>query len=252
MRILVFSDIHSNRQALEAVMQKETAFDALVFAGDVVDYGTDPVFTVDFFRSFKGCHHVVRGNHDDHLINVYRTGEWMRAKGKDFKWIHHNCRLLSNEQVDFLDSLPLHVSFSVDGYGYLVQHQYDEKYGIIESPYAFDNYWNEHWHGDGDISLGRRMIFGHSHRQCVHVLQGDRLWLNPGSASYRRPDDPDKNAQYMVIDNGNIEFRSCPYDRSVQRAEAEKYKVSGEMMDTEIQDFMFFFGDAKTSRDPLF
>ena len=56
----------------------------------------------------------------------------------------------------------------------------------------------------------------------------------------------------MIIDNGNIEFRSCPYDRSIQRAEAEKYRVSGEMMDTEIQDFMFFFGDAKTSRDPLF
>ena len=54
MRILVISDVHSNRQALEAVIANEKAFDLLVFAGDVVDYGIDPVFTVDFFRSYEG------------------------------------------------------------------------------------------------------------------------------------------------------------------------------------------------------
>ena len=95
------------------------------------------------------------------------------------------------------------------------------------------------------------MIFGHSHRQCEHILQGDRLWLNPGSISYRRPDDPDKSAQYMLIEDGEISFRSCPYDRSVQKAVADSYRADGGMMRTEIQDFMFFFGDAKTSRDPL-
>ena len=251
MRILVISDVHSNRQALEAVIANEKAFDLLVFAGDVVDYGIDPVFTVDFFRSYEGPACIVRGNHDDHLIDVYRNGEWMRVHGDEFKWIHHNCRLLDEERVDFLDSLPYHVSFTADGYDYIIQHQYDDKYGVIESPYAFDNYWNEHWEGKVSGGRGRRMIFGHSHRQCVHMLQGDRLWLNPGSVSYRRPDDPDKNAQYMVIDNGEIIFRSCPYDRSIQKAEADRYRTGGGMMKTEIQDFMFFFGDAKTSRDPF-
>lgn len=76
-------------------------------------------------------------------------------------------------------------------------------------------------------------------------------WLNPGSISYRRPDDPDKSANYMVISDGNVEFKSLYYDRSVQLAEAEAFKKSGQMMDTEIQDFMFFFGNARTSRDPL-
>lgn len=251
MRILVISDLHSNRQALEAVLAKEGDVDFLAFAGDVVDYGVDPVYAVDFFRSYGGRAAIVRGNHDDHLINVYRSGEWKRVQGEEFKWIHHNCHLLDDERVAFLDSLPYHIQFTADGYDYIIQHQYDDKYGIIESPYAFDNYWNEHWKGERKGTLGRRMIFGHSHRQCEHILQGDRLWLNPGSISYRRPDDPDKSAQYMLIEDGEISFRSCPYDRSVQKAVADSYRADGGMMRTEIQDFMFFFGDAKTSRDPL-
>ena len=251
MKILVISDVHSNRQALEAVLGNEGSVDLLVFAGDIVDYGIDPVFTVDFFRTYNKPSCIVRGNHDDHLIRIFRSGEWKTVEGEDFKWVHHNCRLLDKNRVDFLDTLPYHISFTADGYDYIIQHQYDDKYGIVESPYAFDKYWDKNWKGQGADSAGRRLIFGHSHRQCVHILQGDRMWLNPGSISYRRPDDPDKSAQYMVIEDGEILFKSCPYDRSVQKAEADKYRLNGGMMKTEIQDFMFFFGDAKTSRDPL-
>lgn len=251
MRILVISDVHSNRQALETVLANEKTIDLLVFTGDIVDYGVDPVFTVDFFRFYEGPACIVRGNHDDHLINVYRSGEWLKVQGEEFKWIHYNCQLLDDERVAFIDSLPYHVSFTADGYDYIIQHQYDDKYGVVESPYAFDSYWDKYWTGTEHGGLGRRLVFGHSHRQCVHTLSGDRLWLNPGSVSYRRPDDPDKSAQYMIIENGEIEFRSCPYDRSVQKAVADEYKQKGGMMKTEIQDFMFFFGDAKTSRDPL-
>ena len=251
MRILVISDIHSNRQALEAVFRAESDIDLVAFAGDFVDYGIDPVFVLDFFRSYGKPCALVRGNHDDHLIRVYRSDERYMPDGPDFKWIHHNCRLLDDDRVAYLDSMPYHLSFSADGYDYIIQHQYDDKYGIIESPYAFDTYWDEHWNGPHRGDRGRRMIFGHSHRQCVHMLQGDRLWLNPGSVSYRRPDDPDKSAQYMIIDDGEIQFRSCWYDRSVQKAAADWYRANGGMMATEIQDFMFFFGDARTSRDPL-
>ena len=70
MRILVISDIHSNRQALEAVLRAERDIDLLVFAGDFVDYGIDPVYVVDFFRSYDKPCVLVRGNHDDFLDNL--------------------------------------------------------------------------------------------------------------------------------------------------------------------------------------
>ena len=69
--------------------------------------------------------------------------------------------------------------------------------------------------------------------------------------SYRRPDDPEKTAQYAVIENGEISLRQVPYDASAQLAAAKEYLAKDAMMETELQDFFFFFGNAKTSRDPL-
>ena len=54
------------------------------------------------------------------------------------------------------------------------------------------------------------MVFGHTHRQCVHILGDGMEWLNPGSVSYHRLDDPDKDARYMVITDGSIKMRSLP------------------------------------------
>lgn len=65
-------------------------------------------------------------------------------------------------------------------------------------------------------------------------------WINPGSISYRRPDDPDKTAHYAVILDGNIQLKSIAYDRTLQLAEAKRLLKNDRMMRTELQDFMFF------------
>ena len=61
MKILVLADIHANWPALAAIAAKET-FDACLFAGDLVDYGTDPVPCVEWIREHARA--AVRGNHD--------------------------------------------------------------------------------------------------------------------------------------------------------------------------------------------
>ena len=38
-------------------------------------------------------------------------------------------------------------------------------------------------------------------------------WMNPGSASYRRNDDPDKDASYLVSEDGYMEIRHVPYPK---------------------------------------
>ena len=55
----------------------------------------------------------------------------------------------------------------------------------------------------------------------------------------------------MVVENGTIHMKNVPYDRSELYQEAMRQLHQGRMMDTEIQDFRFFFGDAQASRDPL-
>ena len=153
------------------------------------------------------------------------------------------------DDIDWMKQLPEKAYFEADGWSYGIAHQYDNGYGTVESRYAFDQYWNASYGAECDGK--RRLIFGHTHRQCIHTLGEGMEWINPGSISYRRPDDPDKTAHYAVILDGKIQLKSIAYDRTLQLAEAKRLLKNDRMMRTELQDFMFFFGDAKTSRDPL-
>ena len=65
MRYLIISDIHSNLEALEAVLRASAArkCDGVIVLGDLVGYGADPNAVVDRIRGLKPIA-TVRGNHD--------------------------------------------------------------------------------------------------------------------------------------------------------------------------------------------
>ncbi len=75
-RYAVISDIHGNLQALEAVLSRIEAMgmSELICLGDIVGYGPDPARCVDLV--IKCCSTVVRGNHDDAVINPEREAEF--------------------------------------------------------------------------------------------------------------------------------------------------------------------------------
>ena len=64
MRIALLSDIHSNSQALEAVLFEidSRAVDSIYCLGDIVGYGADPGDCLEIIKS--RCAGVVLGNHD--------------------------------------------------------------------------------------------------------------------------------------------------------------------------------------------
>ena len=65
MRYLVLSDIHSNLEALEAVLRASAVqkYDAVLVLGDLVGYGADPNAVVERVRGLNPVA-IVRGNHD--------------------------------------------------------------------------------------------------------------------------------------------------------------------------------------------
>ncbi|HEX9077606.1 MAG TPA: metallophosphoesterase family protein, partial [Anaerolineae bacterium] len=58
MRILIFSDLHSNLEALVALHAVEKPPDALFFLGDMVGYGPDPAACLGWVRAHAT--HAVR------------------------------------------------------------------------------------------------------------------------------------------------------------------------------------------------
>ena len=242
MKILVLSDIHSNIYALNAIWEREKDADLIVVAGDLVDYGPFPREVIRWCKMHKVL--CVQGNHDREVIAKYR----IYGKNTDclppqeYMWVHENCRYLEEEEVSYLEGLPETLWFEADGYRYLVSHMYGpgrDRPGCIG---LFDDFCRQNFVVSSDLPV--RLILGHSHRQAVVCLRDNRLWVNPGSVSYRREDDFEKEALYAVIENGEIDLRAVGYDRKPLLQYTLEVAKNGRMQEAELKVAFFFFGSS--------
>src|SRR6266567_950234 len=101
----ILTDIHGNREALEACLARLEPRNVgrYVFLGDYVGYGADPGFVVDTVRDFvaRGAIALI-GNHDSAAT---RTRERMNDEAA--LAIDWTLGQLSAEQIEFLAARPL-------------------------------------------------------------------------------------------------------------------------------------------------
>jgi diadenosine tetraphosphatase ApaH/serine/threonine PP2A family protein phosphatase len=105
MKLALLSDVHANRQALEACLAdaRSRGANQYAFLGDAVGYGGEPAAVLDRLMGMAGDGAwIVRGNHDAAAV-APRTGD-MRADQTGAAW---TCSQLSAAQREFLASLPL-------------------------------------------------------------------------------------------------------------------------------------------------
>jgi predicted phosphodiesterase len=102
MRILVISDIHANRTALEAVLADAGEVDATWCLGDLVGYGPDPEQCVEIIRAIPNLL-CVRGNHDVALIDNSSLVMFNAEARRSLTWTRSQ---LSQRTLDYLEALP--------------------------------------------------------------------------------------------------------------------------------------------------
>ncbi|MBI4530122.1 MAG: metallophosphoesterase, partial [Candidatus Latescibacteria bacterium] len=75
MRLGIFSDIHGNLEALEAVLEalRGYAIDRYICLGDIVGYGANPNECIDAVRGLTDT--VVMGNHDHFVLRLTDISE---------------------------------------------------------------------------------------------------------------------------------------------------------------------------------
>ena len=235
MKTLILSDIHSNIYALEAIWRAERDSDLIYCAGDLVDYGPYPQEVLQWIRA----HDVpcVQGNHDAWVVQHYHTGGPLaEVPVEERAWVHHNAGLRTGEEIAYLEQLPRAIAFAIDGVSYCMTHLYQD-YQEIVSIHAYEHFLNEIVDSERGAAI-QRLIIGHTHRQAVRYLADDLLWLNPGSVSYRRRDDPDQTAHYAVIVDGRISLRRLAYDLTPLRTYVDNLSLKA----TELDAGKRFFG----------
>lgn len=222
MKTALLTDLHANREAVDAVLEAAQALGAqrYVLLGDFVGYGADPAWVVDKVRELvrQGAL-AVMGNHDQAVVrgaaphmrpDARYVVEWTRAQ-------------LDATQLDFLASLPMtqragdmlfvHANaWAPAGWDYI-----QGRSEAVRSMHATDS---------------RYTFCGHMHEPRLYNLSGTgkagdfvptpgvaipvpahRQWLViPGSAG--QPRDGNPAACWAMFDDADssVTFHRVPYD----------------------------------------
>lgn len=107
MRYVIFSDVHANLEALQAVLAKidelaeENPIDAIWFLGDLVGYGPDPGECMRIVRERAAV--MIAGNHDWAAIGKLDLEDFSDAARISAEW---TAKRLSDDERSFLAQLP--------------------------------------------------------------------------------------------------------------------------------------------------
>lgn len=219
MPTVIVSDIHSNIQALDAVLadaEQRTPIDRVWCLGDIVGYGGDPGPVIAALRAREAL--VVAGNHDRAACDLMSTDEFNPVAARAVAW---TAERLSHDGQQWLGGLPLtaisgdwtlaHGSLRAPEWEYLLdEEQAEAQFALQTTPYS---------------------LVGHSHlpfvvRDIANVqpsfestpdgfmleLDDVRLIVNPGSVG--QPRDRDPRASYVLYDEAaaTITWRRVEYD----------------------------------------
>ena len=202
MRIVIFSDVHGNVVALEAVLaaiRREAAPDVLFVAGDLALIGPRPAETMALLRSLDGARFVL-GNTDEYLLNYSR----------DIIHVDFARKHLSADDIAFIRDLPFAQKLEVaPGHELLVVHANPRDLEGPITPNSADALIRPWFEGvSAEI-----VAFGHYHVPFVRQLD---QWTLVDVASVGFPCDGDQRAVYAILtwEHGTwqVEHRRVPFD----------------------------------------
>ncbi|SRR5581483_5003605 len=204
MRVLVFSDIHANYTALEAVLDDAGTVDECWCLGDLVGYGPDPNAVVEQIRELPHLTCLL-GNHDVAVIGDMALEAFNGDARRSLMWTE---RVLTADNMDFLRALPQHAKVRGDvtlAHGSPRDPVWEYVLNTLSARLNFDHFATPY------------CFVGHSHIQCMFHMneQADRVTmevvragepmmltprtiLNPGSVG--QPRDRDSRAAYAIYD----------------------------------------------------
>jgi putative phosphoesterase len=209
MRLAIFSDVHANLQALEAVwddLQQQDP-DDIYCLGDLVGYGANPDEVIDFIRMREVP--TIKGNYDNGVGLdmascgcVYNDKRLERLGELSIWWSRGHT---SEANKEFLQSLPEDTRLRDENLDLLLVHG---------SPRSLHEYLPEErptvtFERIAKVAECDIMLFGHTHIPYQKRV-GDTLFVNTGSVG--RPKDGDARAGYVILDSGEVEFRRVAYD----------------------------------------
>jgi len=219
LRYGIVADIHSNLEALEAVIAacEEQKVDAYLSTGDIVGYGANPSECIDRIRGLNTV--VTAGNHDWAAANKLSLDYFNPYAREAIYWTQER---LSKEQFRYLRDLNLTETVET----ITLVH------GTLYDPENFDYLLTAY---DAHLSLQLQetqlCLVGHSHVPITFLMDGsvsysfeteidisgiEKAIVNPGSVGQPRDENP--KAAYGIYDSKTRVITIDRVDYDIEKA----------------------------------
>lgn len=227
MHYAVFSDVHSNLEAVEVVLTdvEQRKIEDIVFLGDAVGYGPDPNECIDILAG--RCKILIAGNHDWGVLGLTDIPYFNEYARYAIEWTRG---MLTEKNTKILQSFP--VKKESKGDNILFVHS------TPKNPEEW-RYLSTLW--DAEINFqyfdNKFCFLGHSHQPIIverlpsgelvtykeeaRIKKGDRYIINAGSIG--QPRDGDPRACYAIIDDEKVQIVKIPYD--IERVQKKMKKA---------------------------
>ncbi|HEY8677785.1 MAG TPA: metallophosphoesterase family protein [Candidatus Dormibacteraeota bacterium] len=219
MRVALLSDIHSNLEALDAVIGALPDVEHILVLGDIVGYGPDPNAVIARLRSVGA--RAVLGNHDQAMLDPSVLDWFNPHAAAAARWTQ---TVLTPQSRRYLAGLPKH--------GRIGRHRF--VHGSPRKPYIWEYIVDELQALEILVRLGRRFcFFGHTHLPRIFTEEGEQVpdtadWIalppsaliNPGSVG--QPRDGNPQASFAVVD---LEAEAVRFFRAPYAVEATQAKI---------------------------
>ena len=215
MRVALFSDIHANLEALEAVLADAEAesCDSYICLGDVVGYNANPVECLEKVRAM-GCP-VVKGNHDQDCGHDTSLEMMNPVAAEALRWTREQ---LSAEQRQWLARLRMVRQV----------HDFTVVHSTLDQPNSW-NYVTNKFDAMANFSYQVTPVcfYGHTHvprvfirTEKVQEVAAESIIIDPtqkyfiNTGSVGQPRDGDWRASYCIydLDHRQVIFRRVEYD----------------------------------------
>jgi len=188
-RIAVFSDIHGNLEALEAIIKDidRNNIDEVIYLGDIIGIGPKPKECLDIIMNSRIK--MVKGNHEVYQADDFWFNNTTQNEIEHRKWIKG---LLNEKELEFIENLPMEIEELINGNLFTFSHfflnkekAYFEPLNILGDERIFEvaNNTNTDY-----------MFMGHSHDPFQISNHG--LFTCVGSSGIRR----DNKTFYTIIE----------------------------------------------------
>ncbi len=223
----VISDVHSNLEALQAVLAdiRSRGIKEILFLGDAVGYGPDPDDVVKLLR--KHCKVLLAGNHDWAVIDYTPVEYFNEYARKAVEWTRD---VIDDETFEALKEFKL------------IKVLKDKNLFCVHSTPKEPDSWNYILTlYDAEINFHyfeqQICLIGHSHRPVIierlptgelltyrdstEINKTSRYIVNVGSVG--QPRDGDPRAAYAVLTDEKVEIIRIPYDIKSTQKKMQQY-----------------------------